>query len=341
MGLNRRDFAVLTFAATLATSSARAQSAPPLVIARGAANGEGPDGTLGAYESAINEGADYIEASLVATKDGMLVARRDNELSASTDVAIRPEFANRKTRKTIDGAVADGWFAEDFTLAELKTLTCGGSAPASILTFQEVVDIARAGSVRATRVIGVCARMVHPGYFTGVGLPLEPRLADIIRTNGYNTPAAAMFVESFEVGALKTISSLTRARRVQLINNQGPPADQPHLGFADMTSADGLRAVRAYAQAIGPSAALLLDPQTAPTALVGLAHSTGLAVLAQTVGTSEAFPPPPFRHGDVRGFILALFATGVDGVTGDSAALAVRARTDAMARLRRQTQKPS
>jgi len=344
MGLDRRQFTALTLAATLATPAAHAQTRTPLVIARGTGNSDWPEGTRGAYDLGITQGADFIEASLVATQDGELVVRRDNELSTSTDVAIRPEFAGRRTSKTINGATVEGWLSETFTLAELKTLTCGAHATTakrkaagpSILTFKEVIDIARAGSVRSARVIGVCARLVRPSYFASVGLPLEPRLADVIRANGYDSPAAAMFVQSFEPGALKAIGVLCRTRRVQLVDSQGGPPD--------MISPDGLKTIRTYAEGIGPNAAIVLDltaRAAAPGALVDFAHGAGLAVQAWTAVGAEALPPPPFRRGDARGYLEAVFAAGVDGFSIDGVALAVRARADALSQLRRQTQKPS
>jgi glycerophosphoryl diester phosphodiesterase len=347
MGFNRRDFAVLALAGTLAPRDVRAQSNVPLVIARGAASAEWPEGTRGAYEFAIGEGADFVSASLVASKDGSLIARRDVEISTSTDVASRSEFSDRKGRKTINGRSVEGWFAEDFTLAELKTLNCvpNGSATrrkgpaASILTFQDLVDIARAGSMRTARVIGICARMVEPSHFDRIGLSLEPRIADVIRVNGYNAAAAAMFVESFEVGALKSMGALSRARRVQLIDEEGGPPDLPGQRYADMTTVEGLSAVRGHAEAVGIGSSEALEfMEGAPpgaAALIARAHGAGLAVQARIDEASGILPPPPFRRGDLRGFLVTLYAAGIDGLTSDWTALAVKARREAMDRNRK------
>src|SRR2546425_5557557 len=177
----RRDLAALAAAGMLVPGLARAAVKVPLVIAHRGASGERPEETRAAYNLAIDEGADFIEPDLVATRDGVLVARHENEIGATTNVAQRPDYADRKTTKTIDGQDVTGWFTEDFTLAELKTLTCRERLPQlrpgsakfdgtePILTFQEVIDIARAGSVRTARTIGVYPEMKHPSYFTSIG----------------------------------------------------------------------------------------------------------------------------------------------------------------------------
>lgn len=292
-------------AASLAPGLARGGSRTPLVIASGAAAGGHPAGTRGAYELAIRDGADFIEADLVASQDGALVARPGDELSATTDVAERPEFADRRTTKAIDGASLGGWFAEDFTLAELKSLDCtdpaarrAGAAPAAMLSLQELIDIARAGSVRSARVIGIFAGMKRPGYVASIGLPIEARLADTIRANGYDSPAAALFVHAFESEALKTFGGLCRARRVQRLDG----------GIA---TADDLKAMRGWAEAVGPAAPL-------DAGLASGAHAVGVLAFAWTSGTGAA---------DLK----AAFLSGVDGVRGDVPSLMTRARRDAMA----------
>ncbi len=306
----RRDLGLLAAAVSLAPGFARAEVRTPLVIASGAAAGGHPAGTRGAYELAIKDGADFIEADLVASQDGALVARRDHELSATTDVAVRSEFVDRRTTRTFDGASLSGWFAEDFTLAELKSLDCGdprarraGAARAAILSLQELIDIARAGSVRSTRVIGIFAGMKRPAYFASIGLPLEARLADTIRANGYDSPAAALFVHAFESEALKTFGGICRARRVQ------------RLG-ARIAAADDLKAMRGWAEAVGPAGPL--DAGLAPDA-----HAAGLLAFAWTAqaGASD---------------LKAMFLSGVDGVRGDVPGLMARARRDAMAQGLRQ-----
>jgi glycerophosphoryl diester phosphodiesterase len=309
MAVTRRRFSALSFAAALAAGPARAQSGTPLVIARGGPDGGAPRATKAAYELAIRAGADFIYADLIATKDSALIARPDNELSASTDVASRAEFAGRRTTKTIDGAQRSGWFCEDFTLAEIKTLVCvepggrGGRADAkpAILTFQEVTDVARAGSVRAARVVGVYAGLVRPAYFTSLNLALEPLVASAIENAGYNSPAAAMFVTSLDAAALKSLAGLTRARRVQRMSGAAGDGDAAYLA-----------GVHAYAQGVAPDAALLAS------GFCRKAHAAGLFVHAWAA---------PVDSGRVK---AAAFAAGADGVCAEFARDAVRARGAAM-----------
>jgi glycerophosphoryl diester phosphodiesterase len=346
----RRDVARMAVAAAaMSPLAARGEAGAPLVIADSGAATERPAGTAPAYELAIREGADFIAADLVASQDGALLVRRDHEISASTDVGARPEFAARRAGKMVDGASVSGWFTEDFTLAELKTLTCrepsakpraagdGFDGKWPILTLQEVIDLARAGSVRTARVIGVCATMTRPAYFASLGLQLETRLADVIAAAGYNWPAAAMLAGSFEIGALKTFGGLSRVRRVLMMRGEGGPADQADARHGDMITAEGLAGVRAYAEAIGPDPALLLDlsgAAPAPTDLAPRAHAAGLAVYGWVGGDAAALPPPPFKRGDVRGMLTALFGAGIDGLSSDEPGLAVKARRDALQRMR-------
>jgi glycerophosphoryl diester phosphodiesterase len=335
----RREFAALTLGFPLAWGAAApawALARQPLAIASGGAVGDSPAGTTGAYDQAIRDGADVLAADFVPSKDGQLVARADHELSSSTDVAARPEFADRRQSRFVEGRERSGWFTEDFTLAELKTLVCGApggrkrAGPAgaahAILTFEELVAIARAGSVRTARVVGLQAGFAHSAYFAGLELAVEPRLADAIRVAGYNSPAAAMMVASRDPDALKTIGELTRVRRVQ------------QLSFDDAAAIDAaaLTAIRARAWGIAVEAGVLLDlsstKATPARALVADAHAAGLAVQAWTSGPDVVFPPPPFKSGDGRRLLAALFAAGCDAVAGELAAPIVRARDEATPR---------
>jgi glycerophosphoryl diester phosphodiesterase len=341
----RRDVAGMAIAAAaMAPATARAQASAPIIIADGGAGAERPAGTGPAYELAIREGADFVAADLVVSQDGALLARRDHEISASTDVAARPEFAARRTSKTVEGQSVEGWFTEDFTLAELKTLTCREPNPKArqasaafdgkwpMLTFQEVIDLARAGSVRTARVIGVCATMTRPAYFASLGLQLETRLADAIRANGYNAPAAAMLARSFETGALKTFGGLSRVRRVLMMRSDGGPDDEANADHAgarpgDMITVDGLGAVRAYAEAIGPAPGMLLDltgKALTPTDLAARAHGAGLAVYGWVPTGPDVSP--------AHAMLTALFESGVDGLSCEDPNAAVKARRDARRR---------
>jgi glycerophosphoryl diester phosphodiesterase len=331
MTLGRREFAALTLAAPLALGlacGARAQGRPIKVIATGGANGGIAAGAREAYELAIRDGADVLAADLVPCQDGTLFVLPDPELSFATDIASKPAFQDRRRDMMIDGKASAGWFVQDFTVAELKTLVRlptlpsrrgRPSAPASLLTFEELIGIARAGSVRTGRVIGVQAGMVYPAFFSSIDLAVEPRLATAIRLAGYNAPAAAMVVASDNRDALRAIGALTRARRaLRLHASAGAP------------TAEVITESRGVMEILAADFSLLLDLSndrlTPPTALIGDAHAEGLAVQAWTASDAGPFPPPPFRPGDARHLLAALIAAGVDGVAGDLAAPIARAR---------------
>jgi glycerophosphoryl diester phosphodiesterase len=331
----------------------------PLVIAHRGASGERPEESRLAYELAIDEGADFIEPDLVPTKDGHLVCRHEPEIGGTTDVAHHPAFAGRKTTLTIDGQQITGWFTQDFTLAELKTLRCRERLPqlrpgsasydgqSPILTYQEMIEIARAGSRRTGRTIGTYPEMKHPTFFASIGLPLEHRLADLLKANDLRSRTAPVFVQCFEVGALKTFAQLSPARRVQLIDDTAGPADLPHLTYAEMVTPAGLKAIAAYADAIGPDQDLVLDlnaqPRPAATRLVADAHAAGLKVHSWTARKENYFLPkslqlgdasaPDFarQSGDIDALLCALYDTGIDGVFSDFPALNFKARTEYLA----------
>ena len=334
---------------TLAAASAVLVAAPafaqpkkaPIVIAHRGASGERPEHTIMAYRLAIEEGADFIEPDLVCTRDGHLVVRHENEIAGTTDVASRPEFAARKTEKLIDGQKIAGWFTEDFTLAELKTLRARERLPQlrpgsatfdgreAIPTYQEVVDLAKAESRRTGRTIGTYPEMKHPTYFAGIGLALEPRLADALKQNSLDSRTAPIFVQCFEVAPLKTFMGLSKARRVMLVG-QGPAP-------VDVKSAAGIKAIAAFADGLGPEWPLVVPvvdgALASPTPLLKEAHAAGLAVHPWTVRAENAFLPTklkrgaaPADHGDADALLKALYAAGVDGVFSDFPALAVKAR---------------
>ena len=327
MNLSRRDFVAMAAVLSLAPAGARAQPRPALIVALGGASRERPAGTAAAFDLAINQGADFIESGIVATQDGALIARDDHELSASTDIASRPEFAARRTAKTIDGSMKEGWFSEDFSLAELKTLNCVGQSirpgqrsattpGTGILTLQEVMDIARAGCTREARVIGVCATLVRPNYFASIDLALEPRTADLIRINGYNWQAAAMIVRSRQAEPLKIIGGLTRARRGFLTG------EDPGL-ILDFAT------IRSHSEIVCPPASALINlggPTPVATQLVAAAHAAGLAVQAQALPFGDPFPPKPFHRGDLRTWLAAVAATGADAIATDTPAASGRDR---------------
>lgn len=309
--------------------------AEPFIIAHRGASGERPEHTLAAYERAIDEGADYIEPDLVLTKDGVLVARHENEIGGTTDVAAHPEFADRATTKTIDGKPVTGWFTEDFTLAELRTLRARERLPDMrpankrfdglypIPTFEEILQLVRAKEAEAGRRIGIYPETKHPSYFAGIGLPHQAALLDLLTKYGYVTEADPVFIQSFEVGNLKALRAVSRLRLIQLVEPDGGPADMPGTSYADMLTIEGLKAIASYADGIGPSVAQVLAPEGA-TALVGQAHDAGLVVHVWTLRMENSFLPASYQRpddergqGDFATYVRAVAATGVDAIFSD------------------------
>lgn len=321
--------------------------AHPLVIAHRGASGERPEHTRAAYELAIEQGADFIEPDLVMSRDGVLVVRHENEIGGTTDVADRPEFADRRASKTIDGQTVEGWFTEDFTLAELKTLRARERLPAlrpantafdgreRILTFDEVLEIAREGSARTGRVIGVAPELKHPSYFTAAGLPMEDALVAALERRDLTGPEAAVLVQCFEVGPLQRLRARIDAPLLQLVAAAGGPVDRPELTYAAMITPKGLAAVAAYADWIGADTALIESAPGAPTALIADARAAGLKVAGWTFRAENIFLPPDDRIGDDPaahgrlGERLARFAGyGLDAAFMDQPGLRPPAPTD-------------
>jgi glycerophosphoryl diester phosphodiesterase len=331
--------------------------APPIVIGHRGASGYRPEHTLAAYELAINMGADYIEPDLVSTKDGILVARHENAIAilnpttgavteATTDVAERPEFANRLTTKVIDGVPITGWFTEDFTLAELKTLRAQERIPQirpgntafngqfEIPTLQEVIDLAKQKSLETGRTIGIYPETKHPTYFDSIGLSLEEPLAATLVANGYAGPNAPVFIQSFEVGNLKDLRTKTDLPLVQLLNASGRPYDFVVSGdtrtYADLATTAGLAEIAGYAQGIGANKNLLIPRDStnkllAPTSLVADAHAANLLVHGWTFRNENNFLPSDFQ-GNPEGEYERFFSLGIDGLFSDNPDTAVAVR---------------
>ena len=318
------------------TGQAGAPARDLLVVAHRGASGRRPEHTLAAYRLAVEEGADVIEPDVVATRDGVLVVRHENEVSGTTDIAGRPEFAGRRTTKTVDGRPVTGWFTEDLTLAEVKTLRAVERLPElrpesaaydgqfPVPTLAEVVALAAELGAARGRPVGVYPETKHPSHFRRIGLPLEVALVDLLHGAGLTERDDPAWVQSFEVGNLELLRGLTRLRLVQLVAPDGGPADRPELTYRAMTTASGLATVATYADAVGPATSMVVDDALAPTALVADTHRAGLAVHAWTVRPENAFLPPPLRsgdaasgHGDVTGWVRALAAAGVDGLFTD------------------------
>jgi glycerophosphoryl diester phosphodiesterase len=347
---------VRSYAAAALAAAALAMPGPrPIVIAHRGASGERPEHTLESYQLAIDQGADFIEPDLVATKDGALVCRHENEVSGTTDVASRPEFASRRTTKTIDGVVVSGWFTEDFTLAELRTLRARERLPAlrgtsfdgrfGVPTFDEVLALAAMANARPERrgrPVGVYPETKHPSYFEGLSLPLEAPLLEALRRQGLDRPDAPVFIQSFEVANLRRLATLTRVPLIQLVEPAGRPWDFT-LGhvvrtYADLMQPEGLREIATYARGIGVHKDMVLPRDGAgrlqpPTSLVRDAHAAGLLVHVFTLRAENEFLPAELRRGlspSARGDMAAEAAlflrAGVDGYFTDYPAIGVEAR---------------
>ena len=322
----------------------------PIIIAHRGASGERPEHTIAGYTLAIEQGADYIEPDLVLTKDGILVARHENAISETTDVAAHAEFADRKTTKTIDGQKVTDWFTEDFTLAELKSLRTKERLPMlrrantafdgqfEIPTFEEIILLAHAKSKETGRVIGIYPETKHPSYFASIGLPHEAPLLAMLSQYGMNKADSLVFIQSFEIGNLQSLSRKTKVKLIQLMDSEGGPADLPGMLYADMATSAGLKDIAEYSGGIGPNKAMVI-PRTLlgnlgePTALVADAHALGLKVHPWTFRRENYFLPlaqksgiNPAAHGDLVAEIRAFIAAGVDGFFSDNVAEASAAR---------------
>ena len=291
------------------------------VIAHRGASALLPEHTLAAYAKAIEDGADAIEPDLVSTADGVLVARHENEIGSTTNVATHPQFAARKTSKHIDGEPIEGWFTEDFTLAELRTLRARERLPQlrpteadgrfPIATLGEIIDLVAAESAKRGRVIGLVPEIKHPTYFTGIGLAMEEKLLSVLSAHAY-TQQAPVTIQSFETGNLRLLRERIGAahpnlRLLQLLGGQQErPFDLALAGqsttYGDMMTPGGLREIATYADAIGPSissVALTTDAEGGThSALVHHAHAAGLQVVLYTFRPENYFLPMEFRNDD-------------------------------------------
>ena len=308
----------------------------PVVIGHRGACGYLPEHTLASYFLAAQQGADYLEPDLVMSKDGILIARHENEIGGTTDVERHPKFARRRTSKLIDGVPVEGWFTEDFTLEELKTLRARERIPElrpansrfdgqfEIPTFEEIlalaqfinrqrIESAREAALRGGQApprpqrIGIYPETKHPSYFAAAGLAMEALLLDALERWDYAGPDAPVFIQSFEVGNLEALRRETHLPLVQLIDAQGQPYDLKHRGldksYIDLITPSGLKEIAAYADVIGVNKQLII-PRTAadglgqPTSLVSHAHAAGLKVHGFTFRAENRFLPRDLRTGD-------------------------------------------
>jgi glycerophosphoryl diester phosphodiesterase len=289
---------------------------PPLIIGHRGASGHRPEHTLEGYTLAVEMGADFIEPDLVSTRDGVLIARHENEIGGTTDVAER--FPDRRRTKSIDGQSVTGWFSEDFTLAEIKTLRARERLPFrshqydgrfAVATLDEVIELVQRLRTASGAPVGIYPETKHPSYFRGIGLPLEERLLASLEKHGWNNRQAPVFIQSFETGNLRDLRRKTDVRLIQLLS-PAVPFDDP-----------GLKAIAGYADGIGPEKKMLVpvgaDGSLKPaTDLVDRAHRAGLLVHVWTVRTEPQFLPAGYK-GDVRAELLQLRQLGVDGVFTD------------------------
>jgi glycerophosphoryl diester phosphodiesterase len=322
-----------------------------LVIGHRGAAGYRPEHTLASYELAARMGADYIEPDLVSTKDHVLIARHENDITGTTDVADHPEFADRKTTKTIDGQPITGWFSEDFTLAEIRTLHAKERLPdlrqhntiydgqLPIPTLDEILDLRARLSRELGRAIGVYPETKHPTYFRSIGLDLETPLVTALKKARLANRNDPVFIQSFELKNLELLRSTyhVRTKLIFLTSTTGNPFGDTR-SYADLTTPTGLRTVAKTAEGIGPDKLQIIprDPAgnlVSPTGLVQAAHAAGLLVHPYTFRAENEFLPTNYRtgtdpadYGRILDELAAYLNTGIDGFFTDQADIGVLAR---------------
>ncbi len=330
----------------------------PIVIAHRGASGYRPEHTLAAYSTAALQGADYIELDLVSTSDGQLIARHDNLLNLSTDVAERAEFADREVEKTVDGRRLRGWFSEDFSLEEIRQLRAIERVPEirprnafhdgaySVPLLSEAIIAIRSLEVMLGRDIGLYIELKHPTHFETVGLPMEETLVNELTRHGYSGADDLVYLQSFEIESLRTLDAITDLRLVQLLGSSGKPYDVEAASglqtFATMATAQGLLEIASYADGVGPDKDLLIPRDATGTLsignatnFVGNAHAAGLVVHPYTFRAENAFLPVDLRssqseieHGRAADEISAFLTLGIDGFFTDHSAIGLSARDE-------------
>ncbi len=332
-------------------------NAIPIVIAHRGASGYLPEHTLAAYSTAVLQGADFIELDLVSTRDGYLIARHDNVLDLTTNVAEIPEYQERRTEKVVDGRATSGWFSEDFTLEELRNLRAIERIPSvrpanarfdgqfGVPTLGEAIAVIQALETMLAKDVGLYIELKHPTYFDEIGLPMEAALARELRDNGYHEPHHSVFLQSFEIESLRRLDRVTDLRLVQLLSGSGQPYDLQTTGdsltYAAMATADGLREIATYADGVGPAKYAFLIPLDRSGNLaaedasdfVAHAHAAGLLVHPYTFRAENQFLPMDLRTssdvtelGAAAQEIAAFLALGIDGFFTDHTDIGVAAR---------------
>ncbi len=329
----------------------------PEVVGHRGASGYRPEHTLAAYELAAAQGADVIEPDLVSTKDGVLVVRHENLITDTTDVADRPEFADRKTTKVIDGRELTGWFTEDLTLAELKTLRAKERLPEvrpesasydgmfEVPTLSEVLELRAELSAEHGRQIGVIPEIKHPTYFDSIGLSMEEGVVELLEEHRLNRPNAPATVQSFEFANLEDLNRNLglKAPTVFLSGVDGAPYDSVAAGdglrdYDWYESAAGMRELRAAKiDVLGPALQQVITVAEdgtlgEETGFVGRAHDLGLEVVPYTFRAENQFLTVEFRSsedptaiGDMVGMVQPFLDAGIDGLFTDQPDLGVEA----------------
>lgn len=330
-----------------------------IIIAHRGASGYIPEHTLAAYAVAATMGAEYLEPDVVMTKDGHLIARHDNELGLTTDVSHHPEFASRLRTQSVDGTTVTGWFTEDFTLEEIKSLRAIERIPKirpgnarmdyafEVPTMEEIIELAKGLEISLNRPIGIYPEIKHPTHFQRLGLPMEKPLVDLLHFHDYNGPDAPIIIQSFEVSNLKELKQITDIRLIQLMAAPATrqPFDQALLGtgltYSQMATAEGLREIATYAYAVGPDKQYIIPRDSNntlgnTTTFVVDAHAVGLKVHPYTFRSENEFLPTEFQSdnptpdgiGNAEGEIKAFLNAGIDGLFADQPDDAIRARSN-------------
>lgn len=338
---------------------AAAERSRPTIIGHRGASGYRPEHTRAAYELAFALGADSVEPDIVATRDGVLVLRHENEISGTTDVASRPEFAERRATKSIDGTSLTGWFTEDFTWDELSTLRARERIPAvrassatfdgryPILRLRDLFPIVDAASEAGGPARGMVAEIKHATYFESIGLPLDELFAAEVSAAGWNAGDGRLTVESFEPSFLgKVKASGVRSKRIFLLEAKGKPFDQVGLqgagalSYSDYLTPSGLYDLARQVDGVSVDKSRIfdLDPHgdvLGASDIVDDAHAAGLEIFTWTLRPENRFLAKSFRRGRLKAHFgnwqsefHLIMATGIDAVFTDHPDLAVAVRDD-------------
>ncbi len=328
-----------------------------LIIGHRGASALRPEHTLAAYQKAIDDGADFIEPDLVPTKDGYLVARHENEIGGTTNVASLSQFTDRKFTKNIDGTSLTGWFTEDFNLSELNQLKARERIPEirpnntqyndqyAIPTLEQIIELAESHYKKTGKIVGLYIETKHPTYFKNLNLSMEDKLLKTLSQYKYTREIAPIYLQSFEVNNLKYLSeqlklhkSLKHAKIVQLFDSPNVyPADLINqTTYADMATSTGLKNIAQYAQGVGPSKDYIINANQQTTSFVSDAHAAGLKVHPYTFRPENNFLATPLKCSNIaqqrcetgaKKEFEMFFKAGVDGVFTDDPSLGRQALT--------------